>query len=252
MSALVRSELLKVRTTRAWWVYLAAVVLITGLGTAGEVGSASSEDRNATDFLAGVVEVVSATTLVSVILGITIVTSEFRHGTITPTFLAAPVRELVLTAKAIAAATVAAGFAFLSLVVVAAVALPWLAIVDAPTGLGDGELATRAASQVLVILLAALIGIAIGTVVHSQVAALVGALAWIFVIENLLWGLFALLDIDGAVQYLPFRALDAADAVDGSGGDEMLSQGPAIAVTLAWIALSGAAGVVRTRRRDIT
>jgi ABC-2 type transport system permease protein len=252
VSALVRSELLKIRTTRSWWAYLIAIVAITAIGTAGEVGTATGEERDAADFLVGLVDIVSVTALVSVILGIVIVTSEFRHGTITPTLLATPSRSLVLGAKAVTAIVVAIGFALLSLVIVAAVALPWLAAVDAPTRLGDGELVTGAATQVLAIALSALVGIAIGTVVHNQVAALVGTLAWIFVIENLLWGLFALLDVDAAVQYLPFRALDAADASDGSGGDEMLSQGPAIAVSAVWIALIGAAGTARTRRRDIT
>ena len=92
-------------------------------------------------------------------------------------------------------------------------------------------------------------GVAIGSVVHSQVAALVGTLVWIFLVENLLVGLLGLLDSDGVTAYLPFRALDGAD---GTGGDNLLSYWPALAVSLGWIALIGAAGVVRTRRRDIT
>ncbi|MGZ8697954.1 MAG: hypothetical protein ACXWZ1_11445, partial [Gaiellaceae bacterium] len=95
----------------------------------------------------------------------------------------------------------------------------------------------------------ALMGLAIGTVVHSQVAALVGTLVWIFLAETLLWGLFGLLDIDAAAEYLPFRALDGAD---GSGGEELLSYWPAVAVSFAWIALLGIAGTLRTLRRDIT
>ena len=249
MTALVRSELLKIRTTRGWWAYLSLIVGITGIAVAGEVGTASDEERSAADFLVDLVEIVSVSSFVALILGITIVTSEFRHGTSTPTFLAAPHRELVIVAKALAATVVAIGFVVLSLLIVAAVALPWLAIVDATTSLGDGELATRAASHALAIVLSALIGIAIGTAVHSQVAALVGTLVWIFVVENLLWGLFALLGVDSAVQYLPFRALDATD---GSGGELMLAQGLGIAVSLGWILLIGAAGIWRTRRRDIT
>ena len=67
----------------------------------------------------------------AIILGITIITTEFRHGTVTPTFLAEPRRERVILSKAIAAVVVAIGFALLALVVVAAVAIPWLTIVDA-------------------------------------------------------------------------------------------------------------------------
>ena len=248
MSAFVRAELLKVRTTRGWWAYLIVIVLITGIAAAGQVGSATSEERGTSEFMADLVGSVGLSGLLALILGITIVTTEFRHGTITPTFLAAPRRELVIAAKSIATTLVALGFALLSLLVVAVVALPWLAIVDATTDL-DGDVATRGAEQFLAVVLSGLMGVAIGLVVHNQVAALVGTLVWIFVVENLLWGLFALLDVEGAVQYLPFRALDATG---GGGGDQTLSSGPALAVSIAWIALIGAAGVVRTRRRDIT
>ena len=41
-------------------------------------------------------------------------------------------------------------------------------------------------------------GVAIGTAVHSQVAALVGTLIWIFLVENLLVGLLGLVDADGS------------------------------------------------------
>ena len=248
MSAFVRAELLKVRTTRGWWAYLIVIVLITGIAAAGQVGSATSEERETTTFMTDLVGTVGLSGLLALILGITIVTTEFRHGTITPTFLAAPRRDLVVAAKSIATTLVGLGFALLSLLVVALVAIPWLAIVDATAEL-DGDVATRLAEQFLSIALSGLIGVAIGLVVHNQVAALVGTLIWIFVVENLLWGLFALLDIDAAVQYLPFRALNATG---GSGGEQTLSYGPGVAVSIAWIALIGAAGVVRTRRRDIT
>jgi len=246
--ALVRAELLKIRTTRSWWAYLLVILLITSIAVAGDVGTSSNEERSTTEFLLGLVDLVALAGLLALILGITIVTNEFRHGTTTPTFLAAPHRERVIAAKGIAATIVAIGFGVLSLLVVVAVALPWLAIVGASASL-DGELATRAAEQLLGVVLWALLGVAIGALVQNQVAALVGTLVWIFVIENLLWGLFALLDIDSAVQYLPFRALDGADGV---GGEDVLAYGPALAVSVAWIALLGAAGIMRTRRRDIT
>ena len=249
MSALVHSELLKIRTTRSWWAYLVALVLLTGAGVAGEIGSADSADRSTLGFQEGLVETVGVAVILAVILGITIVTTEFRHGTVTPTFLAAPHRERVMAAKSAASVVVATGFALLSLAVVAAVALPWLAIVDAQTHLGDGELWTRATQQILAAALWALMGVAVGAVVHSQVAALVGTLVWIFLGETLLLGLLGLLDAEGVAAYLPFRALDAAD---GTGGDDLQSYGPGVAVAIGWIALLGALGTGRTRRRDIS
>ena len=249
MIALVRAELLKIRTTRSWWAYLIAIVLLVGIAVAGDTGS-NADARGELDFQVGLIEAAGfVSALLALILGITIVTTEFRHGTVTPTFLASPKRERVLTSKAIAGVLTALGFGVLALLVVLAVATPWLAIVDADIHAGDAEIGERALQALGSTVLWVLIGLAIGSVVHSQVAALVGTLVWIFLGETLLWGLFSLIDIDGAIAYLPFRALDGAD---GTGGEDVLDYWPAVAVSLGWIALVGAAGVWRTRRRDIT
>lgn len=249
MTALGRSEWLKIRTTRSWWAYLIVIVLLTAIAVAGEIGTAESANRSEVGFQLGLVDTVGIAVLLAIILGITIITSEFRHGTVTPTFLAAPHRERVIAAKAIVGVVVAIGFALLSLVVVLAVALPWFELVDAEAQLTEGELGTRVAQQLLSAMLWVLMGVAIGALVQSQVAALVGTLVWIFLGETLLLGLFGLLDIDGATAYLPFHALDSAD---GTGGEGLLSYWPGVAVSLGWIALLGAAGTERTRRRDIT
>ena len=248
MIALVRSELLKVRTTRGWWVYLGVIVLFSGIAVAGDIGS-NPDFRSILDFQVGLVE--NATwivRLIAIILGITIVTTELRHGTITPTLLATPVRERVLAAKGITTGLLAVVFNVLSLTLIAAVGLTWLTIVGADIHLGS-EIGERAAHTLLAAVLWGLMGVAIGALVQSQVGALVGTLIWIFLGETLLWGLFGWLDIDGAAAYLPFQALDGAD---GTRGDDLLSYGPALGVSVAWIALIGAAGLWRLLRRDIT
>ena len=249
MTAVVRSELLKIRTTRGWWAYLVVLVALVGIGAAAEVGSRSLDERSGLDFQYALVDLIGISSLLAIILGITIVTTEFRHGTITPTLLATPGRERVLAGKAIAGVLIAILFAAMAIIVVLVVASIYTSIDGGQLELADGEVVKRAATNVLGVVLWLLMGLAIGSVVHSQVAALVGTLVWLFLVETLLVGLFSLLDIDAVQEYLPFRALDGAD---GTGGDNLLSYGPALAVTLGWIAVLGAAGAVRTSRRDIT
>lgn len=249
MTAVVRSELLKIRTTRGWWAYLVVLVALVGIGAAAEVGSRSLDERSGLDFQYALVDLIGISSLLAIILGITIVTTEFRHGTITPTLLATPGRERVLAGKAIAGVLIAILFAAMAIIVVLVVASIYTSIDGGQLELADSEVVKRAATNVLGVVLWLLMGLAIGSVVHSQVAALVGTLVWLFLVETLLVGLFSLLDIDAVQEYLPFRALDGAD---GTGGDNLLSYGPALAVTLGWIAVLGAAGAVRTSRRDIT
>lgn len=249
MTDLIRAELLKVRTTRAWWYYLGVIVLLTGIAVAGDTGSAEDERRPLLEFQVGLVESAGIASLIAIILGITIVTTEFRHGTITPTVLVEPRRELVAAAKAVATALLSLLFALLGLAVVAAVGIPWLLALDVELHLGESDVAVRAAQQLLLVVLWGLLGVAIGVLVQSQVAALVGTLIWIFLVETLLVGVFGWLDIEGLSPYLPIQALDP---VDGTGGEDLLSYWPAVGVSLAWIAALGAAGTERLRRRDIT
>jgi ABC-2 type transport system permease protein len=246
---LVRSELLKIRTTRGWYAYLAVIVLLTGLAVAGDVGSAEQLRRNDPAFQVGLVESAGIASLLAIILGITVVTTEFRHGTITPTLLANPKRELVVAGKGISTTIVSVLFALLALIVVVVMASIWLSVVGADIHFGDRDVLVRAAESVLIAVLWGLMGVAVGTLVQSQVAALVGTLVWVFLVETLLVGIFSLLDIDRLNRYLPFRALDAAD---GSGGPELLSYWPAVGVSAAWIAVIGAAGLARLLSRDIT
>ena len=249
MTGLLRSELLKVRTTRGWWAYLIVLVGLVAIGSAAEVGSRSVDERSGLDFQLALVDLVGITSLLAIILGITIVTAEFRHGTITPTLLATPGRERVLAGKAIAGVLIAIFFALLAFVVIGVVAAIWVSIDGGELQLADADVAERALKTLVGVVLWLLLGVAIGAVVHSQVAALVGTLVWIFLVETLVVGLLGLLDADGVGEYLPFHALDGAD---GAGGDNLLDYWPALAVSLAWIAVLGAAGVVRTSRRDIT
>ena len=56
MSALVRSELLKVRTIRSWWAYLIVLVAFTAIAVAAQIGSADEGLRSTVDFQSDLVE----------------------------------------------------------------------------------------------------------------------------------------------------------------------------------------------------
>jgi ABC-2 type transport system permease protein len=250
---LVRSELLKVRTTRGWWVYLALIVLLIGLGTASDLGSTTA-DRGSVEYQRGLIEAVGLAAVLAIILGITVVTTEFRHGTITPTLLHTPRRERVVAAKAIAVILVSIGFALLAAVVVVLITGVWLAAVGAENQFTDGVVVKRAGQGLLSVPLWGLMGVAIGVLIQSQIAALVGTLIWIFLGEEILIAFLGLSDqvglgdLDGVADYLPFQALDSADGTSTG----LLPYWAGVAVSLAWIAVLGAAGTERIRRRDIT
>jgi hypothetical protein len=247
VTALLAAELLKVRTVRSTWGYALAVLALAGLVTAGTIGSESDERRSEPSFQGDLLLDGSApATVVALLLGIILVTNEFRHGTITPSLLVTPRRARLLSAKLLAGAAAGAALAAIAIAVIAVTAAIWLGILDVPIELGT---AAKAAGRGLVAAaVAGVLGAAVGGAVHAQVAALVGALVWIFVAEPLVWVLLGLLDVGGAADYAPTAVLFTIAGTE----EDALSFPAAVGMTLVWAALAAAIAFYRTARRDIT
>jgi ABC-2 type transport system permease protein len=129
MNHLVRTELLKLRTTRTFVAGMCAAGAVSGLitvailGAAGKQGNDPLSADSLTQVLGGPAAVI---TVIAVLLGVIGMAGEYRHQTVTTTFLASPHRRDVVIAKLIAHALTGALMALLSLVVAAAIAVPWL------------------------------------------------------------------------------------------------------------------------------
>ena len=247
MTRLFAAELLKLRTLRSTWGFALVALLLAGLATAGQIGGTQAQDRRDPEFQFRIVlDAAFPAALLSLLLGMILVTNEFRHGTIARTLLATPRRGRLVAIKLLAGAATGAGLMLITLVVTASTAVVWLGILDVPLELGE---ATDAALRAVVgAVLAGVIGAAIGGAVHSQVGALVGALVWIFVAEPLCWALLGLLDVGGAAEYLPAASLGGI--VDSGGGG--LPFAGSVGMALAWAALATVLALLRTSRRDIT
>ena len=144
------------------------------------------------------------------------VTGEFRFGTIRPTFLFTPQRSRVIGAKYLAG--LLAGLVFgaigeaLSLGIGAAI----LSERGVPFALSGGQLTLLVLGTLAGCALFGVIGVAVGAIVRNQVAAVVGLLAWVFIVESLLFGLVA---VRGAATC----PAQAAEALSGSSAPHALS-----------------------------
>ncbi|HEY1276937.1 MAG TPA: hypothetical protein VGF25_18675 [Thermoleophilaceae bacterium] len=246
MSALLRAEVIKLRTTRTF-VALAAVTVATSLLLAGLVSllSKSTKESVITD-----VFTTDTTGLFILVLGIVGIAGEWRHRTIAGSLLAEPRRRRFLAAKTLAYAV--AGMA-LSLVVSVSVALLGSAILAArDLPLPDlGDLIVQIGHNALAAALLGAWGVVLGALVRNQVVAIVGVLLASFVIEPLLLGLAPEIARFGPFVALPTAAQDvrAADI----GFENVTFAAPAIAalLMLAWIGAAFAAGAALLRRRDL-
>jgi ABC-2 type transport system permease protein len=247
MIRLVRAELTKLATTRLIYGLAAAMAAFAVLTVA-----ANSLDRQGAPPLSAdslPVLVAAPVTLLSgaaLLLGIVGMAGEFRHQTVTQTFLVTPKRGRVVAAKLVAYPLAGIALALVILAFTAAVATGWLAA----TGITPSLLHARVVGQVLLgAVLAAglcgLVGVGVAALVRNQVAALVGVAVWVLLIEGLL---MSLLHAPSLAKWLPSAAAAALTNPGGAGlsrlAGALLLTGYALA-----LALIGTRLVVR---RDIT
>jgi len=189
VTALVRAEMLKLRTVRLpLWLLLTTLALVV-LGVLATVLTAGLEgaplQRTDPALLARSVASASSGSVVILVLGILTLTQEFRFGTATPSFLVTPRRGRVLVAKLIAIAVTGFGFALVSAALAVALSAVLVSLRDGVVT-WDQTVLQVLLGVVLVMVLYGPIGIAVGALVRNQIAAVVGSLAWIFIVEQLL------------------------------------------------------------------
>jgi ABC-2 type transport system permease protein len=247
VTRLFAAELLKLRTLRSTWGFGLVALLFAALVTAGNIGGSEEADRFDPELQFRIVlDGAFPGSILALLMGIILVTNEFRHGTIARTLLATPRRGRFVAVKLLAGAATGAGLMLLMAVAIAVTAIIWLSVIDVPLALdeaGDGLWRALVAA-----VLAGIFGAAIGGAVHSQVGALVGALVWMFVLEPICWAILGLLDVDGVADYLPAAALGQTVDSGGEGPSWLRS----VAVVLGWIGIATVLAVLRTRRRDLT
>jgi ABC-2 type transport system permease protein len=209
MIRLVRAELAKLRTIRLFRGVAAAMAVFGVLTVVANVTSAGRQGNPplSADSLPALVGA-PATMLsgAALLLGILGIAGEFRHHTITQTFLTTPDRGRVVAAKLVANALAGIAVAVLTLAVTTAVALPWMNAKGLSVSVLDGGLGRVLGVTLLAAGLCGLVGVGVGALIRNQVAALVGVLVWVFVVEGLLLNL---LNAPSLGKWLPSAAAAA-------------------------------------------
>jgi ABC-2 type transport system permease protein len=240
MTALVKSEVVKLRTTRLVPGLLYAFLGLIVLYVVAAVSQTSvTELRLSPEAPFGAA---AAAVILVLMLGVTVTAGEYRHGTITATFLVSPRRERVLLAKLVAA--ILLGLAFAAAGVVVNLVVGWLAleVKDAGVSPFDGSVREILGATLIGCALWSALGAAIGAVTRNQVTAIVAAVIWFLIAEPLVGTL-----LDQYGDYLPGAALGAI--FDGHDG---LSRAGGILASLAWIAAIGAVGAFLAVRDDVS
>jgi ABC-2 type transport system permease protein len=242
--AQVSAELLKVRSTRTTlglvvgMVVLALlIVLLSGLLTRAG-GLISKEDQLNLFATGGVALIFSG------LAGVLLITSEYRYGTIRPTFLFTPRRSSVLSAKLTTGLVTGLVFGAAGVGLALGIGSLILSARGIPSALDRGEIALLAGGGLAGIALRGAFGVGLGAIVRNQVGAVIGLLAWDFVVNGLLFGL--------APSVGRFMPTTAADALMGLKTRHLLPPAAGGAVLLGWTLTLALAGLALTLRRDVT
>ena len=246
MRALLRSELLKQRSTRTtlglFAAMLALVLLAVLLHSLLPAQSLRSPNNQLT--ILGRGEFLGA--LFAGLVGALSVTAEIRHGTIRPTFLVSPRRARVVWAKVWACVLTGSVFGLTA----GAVAVAAGAAAFRARGIGlrldGGDYMLLVAGATGAAALWAAIGVGVGALVRHQVPTVVGICAWLLFVEGLLAG-----DLVGLGDVFKFLPGSAAAAISGQEPGTLLAPAASLVLLGAYAGAAAIAGAMATSRRDV-
>jgi ABC-type transport system involved in multi-copper enzyme maturation permease subunit len=248
MTALLRSELLKLATTRTTFLLLVWLVGLVLLVVALHVASFSAGDLARESNQLRILGLgTSLGVLFASLVGALSITGEFHTGTIRPTLLATPRRSRVLAAKVEASMLAGAAAGLLAQALNAGAEAAGLALRGVEVQLVAGDYAQLAAGGVLGGALFAAIGVGVGAIVRNQVATLVGLCVWLLLLEPLLLG-----DLPGAAKYAPEAGAGAiAGAIQSQLADALVAPALGALLLVAYALVIAAAGAFALTRRDV-
>jgi hypothetical protein len=221
----VSAEFAKIFTTRLWWILAIVLFCYIGLLAGGlaalfaglQTGVISPDAVNtgggAITFGTLPPLIYSFASSVGyvfpVLLGALASTGEFRHQTLTPTFLATPRRGVVLAAKTVTLILIGAGFGLIALAASVGIGGGVLSAFGVDALLQGSETWLLVARTLLAMGLWAVIGVGVGVLVPNQVASIVIVLAFTQFVEPLLRLAASFLEVTAKIgNFLPGAASD--------------------------------------------
>lgn len=262
---LIRSELLKIVTTRVWWGLLIGVVvqaagltLLTALllSVAGPDGSGGANWNDPawarTVYSSGL----SFAYLCTLALGALSMSGERRHRTLSITLLASPHRWRVVVAKLVAMLLAGLGYGVATELASVAVGAPILINRGGSALLTDSSVLRSLALTALAIALWAILGLGVGTVIPNQIVAIVVPVAVAWIVDPIL---SLVLNLNGHGDIARFLASSASSAMSspvtsaGQGVEvNLLPWWGGALVMLGYAAVLAGVGAAATLQRDVT
>jgi ABC-2 type transport system permease protein len=282
---LIGAEIMKIRTTSSWWIFSIGTVLVTGLALLvnglnhhfndfhppyAQAGPEQQAKMHAQEALAhtstglGKITADMMTSgqffgvLFALILGILVITNEFNHQTATTTFMTNPHRSAVILAKLVAAAVFGALFWVISTVIDAIVTPIYLHSQGVSYAITNWVPVRSVLLNLLAFVMWAIFGCGLGTMIRSQIAAVVTGMAVyligfvaVAIIFNLIHNVYPH-DWILQAQVIAPAVASMVMTTPGRAFEHSPPQWAGVLVMLAYTVGFTLAGIGLARKRDIT
>lgn len=280
MIRLIKSEILKFRTTRAWWQFLAGFVFVS-LAALYLNGAGNFNDlhpnKDVTNYAAllvydahvrtpaGTAALAAnlmtsgqfVTVLIAMLIGSYLATTEFTEHTATSAFLVTPRRERVIAAKVATAALLAVACWVISTAMNTIATPIFLSTQHLNPSIAGWTVAQTVLLSLAAFIVWAMFGLGLGALIRSQTTTAVagiGIYAGGFVVAQLLFGaLYTSLHqnwLRGMVVISPAVA-SRVMLTPGSAFSYAPPQWAGALIMVAYTAVLAGAGALRTLRRDV-
>ena len=239
----MRSELVKLRSTRTNLGLLLGMVglvllIVIITGAAVTPAELAKDEHQRALFGLGL-----AGGFIASLIGVMSITSEFRHGTIRPTFVFTPRRGRVVSAKVLSSFILGVIFGVITEAVAFGVGLAILAIRGVDVVVPTHELLLVAMGSIACAALMAALGVGVGAVARNQVLAVIGVIVWFMVVENVV--------VSAWPQVGKFFPLAAGDAMTGINADQLLPASQGALVLVGYVLVFFVAALAVTQRMDV-
>jgi ABC-2 type transport system permease protein len=254
MIALLGAEWLKLRSTRTPFI-MGIVLLVCVVVPLVLALALVPRDWLESDGIGAFLSTASAIVPLALLtLGILGMTNEYRHGTITYSYLVTPRRWQVMVVKLVVYGAVGIVTMLAAVLLVFVIIKVGGSLRGVPIDPASGSTAADYARQIVTAGLITTFGVALGALFRAQVATVAATLIWALVVENIIAAVKPAVGV-----WLPFTVFSQVSAVQtGTEGNgvagmaDQLSRPTAFAASLVYIGAVSVAAVLISLRRDVT